>query len=380
MAGEIGALGELATGSLIAHAVDGPPAPHGAAPQGICANCSAQVGGHFCGVCGQHAQVDRSVAHIAEELLHGLTHFDGKAWRTLPALFFRPGTLTRDYVYGKRARYIAPMALFLFTVFLMFFTFGLIGGPDIDKALDAANSGRPEQVAEARSGIDGINGEITGTKNDIAAAKRDPDTTPADLAALNATLAAKQAALAAAERVLVRARALPDPTTGKPTARQRWQDSLSEAVRDNKFTISAPTPEIAARVREALLNPDFALYRIQQKAYKLSFLLIPLSFPVLWLMFFWRRDVRSFDHLVFALYSLSFMSLLAISGVVLMHFGVPLGGALLLIPLVHMFFQLKGAYRLGVGGALWRTAVLGLSSVMILSLFAALIVVVGLAD
>jgi len=380
MAGEIGALGELATGSLIAHAVDGPPAAHGPTQQDKCANCGWQVDGHFCGVCGQHAQVDRSVAHIAEELLHGLTHFDGKAWRTLPALFFRPGTLTRDYVYGKRARYIAPMALFLFTVFLMFFTFGWIGGPDINKALDAANSGHFEQLAEARSGIADINGEVVDTQNEIAAAERDPDTKPADLAALRQTLAAKRTALAAAEQVLVRVQALPDPATGKAAARQRWQDSLAEAVRDNKFKISAPTPAIAARVREALLNPDFALYRIQQKAYKLSFLLIPLSFPVLWLMFFWRRDVRSFDHLVFALYSLSFMSLLAISGVVLMHFGVGIGGTLLLIPPVHMFFQLKGAYRLGVGGALWRTAVLGLSSVVILSLFAALIVIVGLAD
>ncbi len=45
-----------------------------------------------------------------------------------------------------------------------------------------------------------------------------------------------------------------------------------------------------------------------------------------------------------------------------------------------MFAQLKGAYRLGWFGALWRTFVLLLSSMITLGIFAALIVVVGLAD
>ena len=51
--------------------------------------------------------------HVIGEFLHGLLHFDTKAWRTLPMVIFRPGTLTRNYVYGKRARYISPLTLFL---------------------------------------------------------------------------------------------------------------------------------------------------------------------------------------------------------------------------------------------------------------------------
>ncbi|WP_213086251.1 DUF3667 domain-containing protein [Roseateles sp. DAIF2] len=99
-----------------AHAADG------------CANCGVALRGAFCHGCGQSAHVHRSLAHLVEESLHGLLHFETKAWRTLPALLWRPGRLTRDYIDGQRARYVSPLALFLFMVFLMFFTFALTGG------------------------------------------------------------------------------------------------------------------------------------------------------------------------------------------------------------------------------------------------------------
>ena len=69
----------------------------------------------------------RTLAHMVEEFLHGLLHFDTRAWRTLPMLVFRPGTLTRDYIHGKRARFISPLAIYLLTVFTMFVVFSFAG-------------------------------------------------------------------------------------------------------------------------------------------------------------------------------------------------------------------------------------------------------------
>lgn len=377
MTGEIGALGELATGSLIAYSIDGPVTASGAVSHGACRNCGSSLHGHFCSHCGQHGIIHRSIAHIAEELLHGITHFDGKAWRTLPALVLRPGGLTHDYVHGKRARYIAPMALFLFTIFLMFFVFGMLGGPDINKALNGVNS--PEAVADAREAVTEMRSNIADTEGELA----DPDTSGIQRQALTAALKAQRQALTAAEQKLNA------PVAAKPAvaaAKVRWQDKLADAVRSGKIQPHGLSPAMTARMREALLNPDFALYRIQEKTYKLSFLLVPLSLPVLWLLFVGRRDVRAFDHIVFSLYSLSFMSLLVIMFTLLERAGSSfamasrIAGLLLFVPPVHIFFQLKGAYRLGTGSALWRTAVLCVSSLMTLGIFAALIVVVGLAD
>lgn len=47
-------------------------------------------------------------------------HFEGKLWATLPLLALRPGELTRRYVHGERASFVSPMALFLFSVFMLF--------------------------------------------------------------------------------------------------------------------------------------------------------------------------------------------------------------------------------------------------------------------
>ena len=221
---------------------------------------------------------------------------------------------------------------------------------------------------------------------------RSPRPTPTTAAPAEADLAKHRAALAAAEAALAKAQASSAANAAKPAeARYKnWQDYLAENARAGKLNANTGVPSIDANVKKALLNPEFALYRVEQKAYKLSFLLVPLSLPFLWLLFFWRRDVTLYDHTVFALYSLSFMSLLFVFAVVLMKAaasveaigGPVLGstGLLFLVPLVHMFAQLKGGYRLSTWGALWRTLVLSQLTVLVLATFVALIIVVGLAD
>ncbi len=88
-----------------------------------CANCGATLQGKYCHSCGQPGHIHRSLLHMFEEVLHGIFHFDTKAWRTIPALIFHPGKLTREYIDGKRTSYVSPLALFLFLIFLMFFVF-----------------------------------------------------------------------------------------------------------------------------------------------------------------------------------------------------------------------------------------------------------------
>ena len=61
----------------------------------------------------------RTLSAFWHDLLHGVFHFEGKIWRTLPMLAWRPGVLTRSYIEGKRATYVSPIALFLFSAFLL---------------------------------------------------------------------------------------------------------------------------------------------------------------------------------------------------------------------------------------------------------------------
>src|SRR6185503_17683936 len=95
----------------------------------ICLNCGTALIGPHCHNCGQAGHVHRTLMAWWHGLAHGVLHLDGKIWRTLPLLAWRPGELTRRYIEGERARFVSPLALFLFSVFLMFAVFNTVGGP-----------------------------------------------------------------------------------------------------------------------------------------------------------------------------------------------------------------------------------------------------------
>jgi hypothetical protein len=117
---------------------------------------------------------------------------------------------------------------------------------------------------------------------------------------------------------------------------------------------------ISARWREAKGNPDLLVTKLKNSAYKFSWALVPISLPLIWLLFAQRRDVGLFHHAVFGIYSLSFVSLLTIVSAILVSVGAGLASGLLMIllPPLHMFRQLRGAYLLSWWSALWRTAAL----------------------
>jgi hypothetical protein len=99
-------------------------------------------------------------------------------------------------------------------------------------------------------------------------------------------------------------------------------------------------------------------------------------------MFFWRRRIYLFDHVIFVLHSLSFMALFVALDVVALklHLGSLVSGWLILVPPVHIFFHLKGAYGLGIFSALWRTVALSTIAICVLSAYVTAILILGMVD
>jgi hypothetical protein len=90
--------------------VASPAAP--AAP--TCDNCGASVPGRYCGNCGQRLEPPvHSLGHFLTVATEDLTHADSRLWRTLAALLLKPGYLTREFLAGRRARYLPPVRLYL---------------------------------------------------------------------------------------------------------------------------------------------------------------------------------------------------------------------------------------------------------------------------
>ena len=388
MSGELEAAGALATAGAVAGAIEG--REPGKPGEGGCLNCGEALAGPFCSQCGQNAHPHRKLTHVFEEFLHGLLHFDTKAWRTLPMVAFRPGTLTRNYVYGKRARYISPIALFLFTIFFMFFVFAF-AMPPLDANAPLQNVGRSDaaQLAEAREELERAERELAEAR-----ANRDPNRpvglktriaeSAVSIAAeevrrLEAELATEQPAVRQAEQaggvnVSVMGERVPAGST--------WQEELREAVDRGEVRPNLGHPKLNEKALETLRNPDLALYKVQQAAYKFSFLLAPLSLPFIALLFLWKRGVTLYDHMAYALYALSFASLLFVAVILAAQHPWTswLPGWLIMLGLpAHTYFHLKGAYALGWFSALWRTAFMLTFAIVIMSIFITLIVILGLA-
>jgi hypothetical protein len=135
--------------------------------------------------------------------------------------------------------------------------------------------------------------------------------------------------------------------------------------------------------KKAKKNPSLLFYKLQNNGYKYSWALIPLSVPFVWLLFLHRRRYwryTAYDHPVFVTYSITFMSVGFIVLTLLRPLGLPSGAAvtaMTFIPPIHIYKQLRGAYNLSRFSALWRTLVLIVFATLAATLFAMLLLLLG---
>lgn len=333
--------GDLVDATLMASVVE----PHaGATPlddghthETACLNCAAPLTGAFCAQCGQAAHVHRTLGAFFHDLLHGVFHFEGRVWHTLPMLALHPGQLTRRYIEGQRARFVSPLALFLFCVFLMFAA--------IQQTSHTANMHLPAGDDKSGSGESAVSaqlGKLQAQRNARVARHEKTDDVDGQIAGLKAVGAVV--------------------STGKPQT-----DGAPPRITGVR-TLDAGV----AKVKE---NPELALYKVETHAYKYSWLLIPISVPFVWLLFPFSRRFKLYDHTVFVTYSLSFMTLLSVTVIVAGALGWESAGALLIfLPPLHMYMQLRGAYQCSRGGALVRTFALLVIAAIALLIFTTIIV------
>lgn len=91
-----------------------------------CENCGSLLQGEFCHRCGQEVIHNRRFfGGVILDLLNTFFSYDSKVNRTFLPLFFKPGFLTREYMAGRRARYILPFRLYLFSSVFCFILLSL---------------------------------------------------------------------------------------------------------------------------------------------------------------------------------------------------------------------------------------------------------------
>ena len=97
----------------------------------ICLNCTADLQGRYCHICGQeNTEPKESVWGLITHFFYDITHFDGKFFSTLKYLAFKPGFLSAEYVKGRRASYLNPIRMYVFTSAIFFIIFFSVTGID----------------------------------------------------------------------------------------------------------------------------------------------------------------------------------------------------------------------------------------------------------
>lgn len=217
-----------------------------------CQNCGEPSDGNYCRECGQHKIDHRTsfralVADTVEDL--SLT---SELPRTLKALFFNPGFLTREYSAGRIARYIPPLRLYLAASLVFFLTLSFV------------------------------------TRNSTATSS------PKSLTASDTTRAA------VVRDSLRRVRISKDTSAGGAAGR-RFINTPIKALNVRLNTASErlkklPPGEAAKRVKDFMI----------QRAPMMMFMLLPL-FALLLNIFFWRTRRHFTEHFVYALHTHALM-------------------------------------------------------------------------
>ena len=92
----------------------------------------------YCARCGQNDRnYIRATGPVAWEFFRESFEVDSRIFQTLRLLLFKPGSLSDQFSLNRRAKYMSPVRLYLFTSFLFFLVLSL-SAPDVMREQESA--------------------------------------------------------------------------------------------------------------------------------------------------------------------------------------------------------------------------------------------------
>lgn len=142
-----------------------------------CANCGARRSGRYCADCGQSDEPLRLPAH--RFVAQSFTEFfglDGRVWRTLGTLLFKPGKLTAEFLAGRRQRYLRPLRVYLSSTLVFFVLLALLDpvGRLRETVFDAGGED-PDSTVVVAVYLADVEAQIADEPARIARAQREAD-------------------------------------------------------------------------------------------------------------------------------------------------------------------------------------------------------------
>ena len=338
----------------------------------VCQNCGTPIDERFCTVCGQlGADFHRPVWDLVTSSIGDMFSLDGRLWHTLPPLLLRPGRMTREYIDGRRARFVPPFRLFLLTSVIFFLTmFAVLEQQPWMKELKFSGSNQP-------AGEFVIAGDLRFKIN--AAADRDELLRQLEAADLPETDRAQiEAAMARLPEDGSLAPFLLDDGSVDRDALRASIAASNPDLTPQQLVAAQATAERFANFYE---NQERFGSRMKEWAPRFTLLFLPIFSALLALTYAWHRRRYFYDHLITGLHFQTFVYVL-VTILVLLSAGVPAAtsfaaaaGPLLIF--VYLWRMLRVTYDTGWIMAFVRASFLLIAGQVVLALLATGLVVLS---
>jgi hypothetical protein len=268
-----------------------------------CLNCGDPTVGEYCPTCGQRkVDVQAPVRAVIKDVVEDELLLSGRLPRTLFALLFRPGLLTREMLDGRIVRYVRPFKLYLassvlFFLLLSFVSVRVIGQAGLGTATVAFGRGGDAAAAARIPTLDSL---LAGIEADLAR----PGLPEAEVRVLTAT----RQLLERQRTALVMA----DGGDGAGTVVERTEGNW---LRDVQIDVGVPRVDsvLTARLRRlGSMEADEAVREVAGAFLgyvpTVLFLLLPVFALVLKLLYI-RQDRYYAEHMIFLLHTHAFVFL-----------------------------------------------------------------------
>ena len=346
---------------------------HPVAPGEPCRNCGAVVAERFCTACGQlGASFQRPVFGLVTSSITDMFALDGRLWRTLPGLLFRPGRITRDYIDGKRARYVPPFRLFLLSSVLFYFI--LFAVLERQPWMQEFRMD-PAWFSSATVEIDGATVTLGGdaAADAVMQAVAEDNLDPEQQAAVEAGMEE----LRTGETVSRFLRE--DGSIDREAMRAAIAAQNEGSLTPEQLEAAQSSADRAARIYE---NQGLIGQRLKEWAPRFTLLFLPIFAMLLALSYAWHRRKYVYDHLVTALHFQTFVHVL-LGALVLVSVAVPAFAAyspLIALGLLFLYLgrTLRVTYDTGPIRAALRASVLLFAALNVLILLATFLVIVSI--
>ncbi|MEO8416121.1 MAG: DUF3667 domain-containing protein [Ginsengibacter sp.] len=256
-----------------------------------CLNCGTTVIGKYCHVCGQeNTEPKESVWHLVSHFFSDITHFDGKFFASMKDIILKPGFLSKEYMIGRRASYLNPIRMYLFTSFIFFLIFFSLFKVD-ERVLSFKSNGTnidKLDSAQLKALSEQLNNGVPLTKEEL---KNKLDTTSFSVAPGN-----------------YKSKSQYDSLLRSGAKKHNWFERMLV------YKNIELNQKYAHNKRLALAN---LLAKVQHAIPQMLFILLPLFALVLKLLYIGHKRFYYADHAIFTIhfYIFVFMAMLLIFGV-----------------------------------------------------------------